>query len=312
MRRWWVIYLMTHRRPMNAFVRSEPILQWKTCRADVRSGLTAAEKGPRMADQLYSFNSLPKFYIRNFATVAVMFSALLSAGGCQTAAIPDAELPPAIFGSSAAPKVAVAPKPVAPPIKVRPLSQPQNNTAIPAGWVPPVATRPWRWIVVHHSATPTGGAAAFDAMHRAKGWDELGYDFVIGNGTDTGDGQIEVGPRWTKQKQGAHAKTPDNKFNEYGIGICLVGNFDNQRPTPAQLRSLTQLSAYLMHTYHIGVSNILGHRDTKATECPGRNINIDDVRRMANQINVATGYGTETENTRTASSRELLVNSPTP
>ena len=61
-------------------------------------------------------------------------------------------------------------------------------------WVPPVAARPWRWIVVHHSDTTTGGAAAFDKMHREKGWDELGYDFVIGNGSDTGDGQVEVGP----------------------------------------------------------------------------------------------------------------------
>ena len=32
-------------------------------------------------------------------------------------------------------------------------------------------------------------------MDQAKGWDELGYHFVIGNGTDTRDGQVEVGSR---------------------------------------------------------------------------------------------------------------------
>jgi hypothetical protein len=159
-----------------------------------------------------------------------------------------------------------------------------SSAGVPMGWVPPVAPRPWRWIIVHHSATTTGGAAAFDKMHRAKGWDELGYDFVIGNGTDTPDGLIEVGPRWTKQKIGAHAKTPDNRYNEYGIGICLVGNFDVERPTPAQNRSLTRLIAYLMKTYQITPSNILGHRDTKSTDCPGRYVNIDIIRRQAAQL----------------------------
>jgi hypothetical protein len=92
----------------------------------------------------------------------------------------------------------------------------------------------WRWIVVHHSATVSGGAARFDKLHREKGWDELGYHFVIGNGTDTRDGQIEVGSRWVKQKRGAHTKTADNRFNDYGIGICLVGNFNYDRPTAEQ------------------------------------------------------------------------------
>ena len=118
-------------------------------------------------------------------------------------------------------------------------------------------------------------------MHREKGWDELGYDFVIGNGTDTGNGQIEVGSRWTKQKIGAHAKTADNRFNEYGIGICLVGNFMQERPTPEQIKSLDRLVAYLMNTYKITPDNIIGHRDTKATECPGKYMNLAIVRRQA-------------------------------
>ena len=40
---------------------------------------------------------------------------------------------------------------------------------------------------------PAAGLPHLMSSIRAKGWDELGYDFVIGNGTDTGDGQIEVG-----------------------------------------------------------------------------------------------------------------------
>jgi hypothetical protein len=142
-------------------------------------------------------------------------------------------------------------------------------------------------------------------MHRAKGWDELGYDFVIGNGTDTSDGLIEVGPRWTKQKIGAHAKTPDNRFNEFGIGICLVGNFEVERPTPAQVRSLTRLVAYLMRTYQISPDRVLGHGDTKPTECPGRYMNVAMIRRQAAQL---ADMGGAQDRAEASVPRELLNN----
>src|SRR5438445_259074 len=100
-----------------------------------------------------------------------------------------------------------APKATAPPPVVTvlpPLPQPAKpERGVPRDWVPVAPANSWTWIVIHHSATPTGGAVAFDKMHRAKGWDELGYHFVVGNGTDTRDGQVEVGSRWPKQKWGA-------------------------------------------------------------------------------------------------------------
>ena len=220
---------------------------------------------------------------------------LMSLVGCRQNTSSVSSVPPPSFD---APKLA-AYRPVAPvaalphqtpilpgPVKSTPAA-PHNAMAAaasPMGWMPPVAARPWRWIIIHHSATTTGGAAAFDKMHKAKGWDELGYDFVVGNGTDTVDGLVEVGPRWTKQKYGAHAKTPDNRFNEYGIGICLVGNFDIERPTPKQMASLTRLVGYLMRTYHITPDRILGHDDTKSTKCPGRYVNIPQIRRQAMQL----------------------------
>jgi N-acetyl-anhydromuramyl-L-alanine amidase AmpD len=127
---------------------------------------------------------------------------------------------------------------------------------------------------------------------------------VIGNGTESGDGQIEVGPRWPKQKWGAHAKTPNNEFNDYGIGICLVGNFDIERPTAAQMRSLAKLVAYLEKNYRVPASRVLGHSDTKPTDCPGRNLSVATVRRMASQA--LADSGETVEDTRTASSSEFL------
>jgi hypothetical protein len=161
--------------------------------------------------------------------------------------------------------------------------------------------------VIHHSATPSGSAAVFDKLHRQKGWDELGYHFVIGNGTDSGNGKIEVGPRWPKQKWGAHAKTPDNEYNNYGIGICLVGNFEIERPTSQQLQSLARLTAYLMQTYNIPASRVLGHRDTKATECPGKNLNIAQVRRLASQALADAGQDISGEAAPAASSIDQIA-----
>lgn len=179
--------------------------------------------------------------------------------------------------------------------RVPPDAQPQPEFEIPprpviqervAGMertLPP-GTRPWRWIVIHHSATHAGGATRFDKEHRANGWDELGYHFVIGNGSDTKDGLVEVGTRWVKQKHGAHAKTPNNQFNDYGIGICLVGNFDSGRPSPQQMKALTSLVAYLMQRHSIPANRVIGHEDTgRSTACPGRNLEIQlaGIRRTA-------------------------------
>jgi hypothetical protein len=161
----------------------------------------------------------------------------------------------------------------------------------PRDWAPAIHPRPWKWIILHHSATPSGGARKFDADHRARGFDDLGYDFVIGNGTETANGQIEVGPRWHSQRIGAHTQDPSgaNRFNEYGIGICYVGNFDITRPTQAQLNSSAKLVAYLMKTYHIPADHILRHRDCKHTDCPGNNFPFAQVRKMAIQSLAAAG-----------------------
>ena len=149
--------------------------------------------------------------------------------------------------------------------------------------------------------------ALFDKEHKAKGWDGIGYHFVIGNGTLTGDGKIEVTPRWPVQKWGAHAKTLDNKYNQQGIGICLVGNFDTGRPSDAQLKSLTTLVAYLMQTYHISPSHVIGHRDTKATACPGRWLSVSTLRQQATRaVAEAGGKIDSAESTAQTASVELL------
>lgn len=134
-------------------------------------------------------------------------------------------------------------------------------------------TRQWRYIVIHHSATDKGNAAEFDKIHREqRGWDELGYHFVITNGKGGSNGNVEVGSRWTKQKWGAHCgQTPNNEYNNHGIGICLVGNFCSRRPSAKQLASMDELVLYLVKKYKIPANCVIGHCDAPNahTKCPG-------------------------------------------
>jgi N-acetyl-anhydromuramyl-L-alanine amidase AmpD len=68
-----------------------------------------------------------------------------------------------------------------------------------------------------------------------------------------------------------------NKYNQEGIGICLVGNFENTRPTPRQRQALKRLLASLQREYRISSRNIIGHNDVKtSTLCPGRHFSVED------------------------------------
>ena len=156
----------------------------------------------------------------------------------------------------------------------------------PAAWASPRNPRPWRYIVIHHSATDAGNAGTFDLQHRRRGWDELGYHFVIDNGQGGPDGNLEIGSRWRSQKWGAHCGgTPNNEYNNYGIGICLVGDFTRSSPSEAQLATLRRLVADLAAKYEIAPENIVCHCDAPnaSTQCPGtllRGYVLTSLRRM--------------------------------
>jgi hypothetical protein len=178
----------------------------------------------------------------------------------------------------------IAPSPVRPSATGSYRAPADSDSGVPASWIPRVPANHWTWIIIHHSDSSYGSAAIIDKWHRARGFDELGYHFVIGNGTNSGDGQIEVGPRWPIQKWGAHDNALDNRYNTNGIGICLVGDFNKTHPTPKQLRSLTRLVVYLMRKYDIPPDRVLGHGQTKVTQCPGKYLNVATIREQAARI----------------------------
>jgi N-acetylmuramoyl-L-alanine amidase len=139
-----------------------------------------------------------------------------------------------------------------------------------------VARSRWQYIVVHNSGTRQGNAAAFDYYHRhiRRMQNGLAYHFVIGNGTSTGNGQIEVGDRWRRQINGGHVHS--DYLNNIALGICLVGDFNRDQPTRAQLDCCEELIRYLRQRCgkvgdHYPI--VKPHREMNpprwATDCPG-------------------------------------------
>ncbi len=140
----------------------------------------------------------------------------------------------------------------------------------------------WRYIVIHHSATPNGNARGFDYFHRYRRHMEhgLAYHFVIDNGNGGGNGIVEVGRRWKEQWPGGH--TANRLMNEIGIGICLVGNFEKSQPSKQQMESLVVLSKLLQEICGIPDRNVILHRHVaqRGTLCPGRRFPWERLKRM--------------------------------
>ena len=119
-------------------------------------------------------------------------------------------------------------------------------------------------IIIHCSATRAGQdlrAKDIDRMHRARGFNQIGYNFIIDlNGIVENGRPLSI--------DGAHCNTKgfsESSYNKHSIGICYIGGLDaNGKPadtrTIAQKAALRELVAKLCKEYEI--IEVLGHRDT--------------------------------------------------
>jgi hypothetical protein len=172
------------------------------------------------------------------------------------------------------------PPPPPPPVKRSwwPWSrQPSNYRYLTAANIDAIRRAPvqrarWKFIIVHNSGTRQGSARVFDYYHRhvRRMKNGLAYHFVIGNGTSTRNGQIEIGERWIKQMRGGHVHS--DYMNNIGLGICLVGDFNRDQPTRAQLEACEELIKYLQERCGSKMQ-VRPHREVNpprwATDCPG-------------------------------------------
>lgn len=113
-------------------------------------------------------------------------------------------------------------------------------------------------VILHHSASPDVPAAEIHTWHLARGWAGIGYHFVIRK-----NGSIERGR--PLEAIGAHAGPG---VNGNSIGVCLSGNFMNERPTDQQITALVELLVWL-NGYYKSDLEVKLHREVMATACPG-------------------------------------------
>jgi N-acetylmuramoyl-L-alanine amidase len=122
------------------------------------------------------------------------------------------------------------------------------------------------YIVIHCSATrgvQDIGAADIRRWHKAQGWSDIGYAWVIRR-----NGKVEAGR--AQDAVGSHVKG----YNHRSVGICMAGGLDDKtwKPvdnfTAAQWASLKTLVGRLVKTYP--KAKVWGHRDFPAVAkaCP--------------------------------------------
>ncbi len=135
----------------------------------------------------------------------------------------------------------------------------------------------WTRITVHHSTIRGSALAAaglracveqvrrLQSFHMNDGdraYGDVGYHYLIDPAGRVYEGRSLA---W----QGAHAAGANNHGN---IGICLLGNFDEETPRPEALAALAELIEDLRARHGIARSQIFGHSEMRATECPGRKL----------------------------------------
>ncbi|QDV06832.1 N-acetylmuramoyl-L-alanine amidase [Planctomycetes bacterium Poly30] len=135
------------------------------------------------------------------------------------------------------------------------------------------STGRWNWITVHHSvfAPATGQLSdSLDVVRRiqrqhvdAEDYADIGYHFLIDREGRVIEGRLL---KW----QGAHAG--DSSKNRGNVGICLLGNFEEEHPSRKALASLDKLVLELQRKLRIPRKNVRPHSAWKETKCPGKNL----------------------------------------
>ncbi|TDW15257.1 peptidoglycan recognition protein family protein [Kribbella kalugense] len=135
---------------------------------------------------------------------------------------------------------------------------------------------------VHHTAdrndyTRTQVPAMVRAMYayhvKSRGWCDLGYNFLVDRFGRVFEGRYG-GAQWPVL--GAHTAS----FNSNSFGVALIGNFEKAAPPQAMLESTARVLAWKLDANYRSplatitldgsrLHTVSGHRDTKATACPG-------------------------------------------
>lgn len=119
---------------------------------------------------------------------------------------------------------------------------------------------------IHH-ADMNGSVVDVHNVHLGKGWCGIGYDFYIRK-----NGEIWRGRPLNYIPAGVYG------YNQNSVHICCEGNFEIENPTPQQIQSCKNLIQYLKVTECPDVVDWKGHKEVYATDCPGKNFPLEEVK----------------------------------
>ena len=91
-----------------------------------------------------------------------------------------------------------------------------------------------------------------------RGWGDIGYHYVIDRAGRVWQGRDVA-------YQGAHVRD----HNPHNLGVMVLGNFDLQRPTEAQMTTLRAALIALQRSYRVPTHDVYTHQELMPTECPG-------------------------------------------
>ncbi len=140
-----------------------------------------------------------------------------------------------------------------------------------------ILIKKWEEIIIHHSLTKDSNTVSWNAirtyhMHHLR-WAAIGYHW----GVELVGGFYEVLQGRNMQWNGAHARG----YNKTAIGICCVGNYDDEEPSEGLIVSVTQLVTWLISIYNIPKERVRGHADISHKTCPGK---LFDLRRIRERL----------------------------
>lgn len=128
-----------------------------------------------------------------------------------------------------------------------------------------MANRKIKEIIIHHSASAreTTTVSQIKRWHLDRGWDHIGYHYVIHpNGATS---QVLTPKR---EGYGVYGK------NTHSIHICVIGNYETELLSTGALGALQTLLAKLCRKYNLYSWNVLGHKTaampSHPTACPGK------------------------------------------
>jgi len=124
-----------------------------------------------------------------------------------------------------------------------------------------------QYLIVHQTATPRL-ETTFEGIkryHVSLGWGNIAYHYFIDK-----DGRVRKGRN--ERSSGKHTQADSMNFKS--LGVCVAGNFNEEEPTKAQLKSLKQVLNSLSTKYGLPRESVIGHREVThaATQCPGDNL----------------------------------------